>query len=163
MHDPAKLFGLYPRKGTIAPGSDADLVIFDPSKRKTITVANQRSKTDYNLYEGTEVSGDVDTVLVRGTVVVDDGELKVEPGFGEFVERAKFGEELTRCCDGVRLRPGVRLQSDTSVRAARLGWRRCRTEVRHRLHPRLRRGEATRSPLGRRGAPAARVVAPGRS
>src|SRR6187399_1112522 len=92
--NPAKLFGLYPRKGTIAPGSDADLVIFDPSKRKTITVADQHSKTDYNLYEGTEVSGDVDTVLVRGTVVVDDGELKVEPGFGEFVERAKFGEEL---------------------------------------------------------------------
>src|SRR6186997_17031 len=92
--NPAKLFGLYPRKGTIAVGADADLVIFDPSKRKTITVADQHSKTDYNLYEGTEVSGDVDTVLVRGTVVVDDGELKVEPGFGEFVERAKFGEEL---------------------------------------------------------------------
>ena len=92
--NPAKLFGLYPRKGTIAPGSDADLVIFDPSKRKTITVADQHSKTDYNLYEGTEVSGDVDTVLVRGTVVVDDGELRVEPGFGEFVERAKFGGEL---------------------------------------------------------------------
>ncbi|HET6600522.1 MAG TPA: hypothetical protein VFG57_01060, partial [Gaiella sp.] len=54
----------------------------------------QHSKTDYNLYEGTEVSGDVDTVLVRGTVVVSDGELQVEPGFGEFVERAKFGEEL---------------------------------------------------------------------
>ena len=92
--NPAKLFGLYPRKGTIAPGSDADLVIFDPSKRKTITVADQHSKTDYNLYEGTEVSGDVDTVLVRGTVVVDDGELRVEPGFGEFVARAKFGTEL---------------------------------------------------------------------
>src|SRR6478672_10461267 len=92
--NPAKLFGLYPRKGTIAPGSDADLVIFDPSKRKTITVAGQHSKTDYNLYEGTEVTGDVDTVLIRGTVVVGDGELKVEPGFGEFVARAKFGEEL---------------------------------------------------------------------
>jgi hypothetical protein len=62
--------------------------------RKTITVVDQRSKTDYNLYEGTEVSGDVDTVLVRGTVVVDDDELRVEPGFGELVERAKFGEEL---------------------------------------------------------------------
>ncbi|HET8743322.1 MAG TPA: amidohydrolase family protein, partial [Gaiella sp.] len=87
-------FGLYPRKGTIAPGSDADLVIFDPQKHKTITVADQHSKADYNLYEGTEVTGDVETVLVRGTVVVDDGELKVEPGFGEFVARAKFGDEL---------------------------------------------------------------------
>jgi dihydropyrimidinase len=92
--NPAKLFGLYPRKGTIAPGSDADLVIFDPQKHKTITVAEQHSKSDYNLYEGTEVTGDVDTVLIRGTVVVDDGELGVEPGFGQFVPRAKFGEEL---------------------------------------------------------------------
>src|SRR6476659_7154574 len=92
--NPAKMFGVYPRKGTIAPGADADLVIFDPSKRKLITAADQQSKTDYNLYEGTEVSGDVDTVLVRGTVVVDDGELRVEPGFGEFLERAKFGEEM---------------------------------------------------------------------
>jgi len=92
--NPAKLFGLYPRKGTIAPGSDADLVIFDPTKTKTITVADQRSKSDYNLYEGTTVTGDVETVLVRGTVVVDEGELRVEPGFGQFVARAKFGEEL---------------------------------------------------------------------
>ncbi len=92
--NPAKLFGLYPRKGTIAPGSDADLVIFDPTRTKTITVSDQHSKSDYNLYEGTAVTGDVETVLVRGTVVVDDGELRVEPGFGQFVARAKFGEEL---------------------------------------------------------------------
>jgi dihydropyrimidinase len=91
---PARLFGLYPRKGTIAPGSDADLVIFDPERRTTISAARQHSKSDYNLYEGTEVTGDVDTVLIRGTVVVDEGELKVEPGFGQFVARARFGEEL---------------------------------------------------------------------
>jgi dihydropyrimidinase len=91
---PARLFGLYPRKGTIAPGSDADLVIFDPERRTTISAASQYSKSDYNLYEGTEVVGDVDTVLIRGTVVVDEGELKVEPGFGQFVARARFGEEL---------------------------------------------------------------------
>jgi dihydropyrimidinase len=92
--NPAKLFGLYPRKGTIAPGSDADIVIFDPNRKKTITAADQHSKSDYNLYEGTKVTGDVETVLIRGTVVVDGGELKVEPGFGRFVERARFGEEL---------------------------------------------------------------------
>ena len=92
--NPAKLFGLYPRKGTIAPGSDADIVIFDPAKEKTITVADQHSKSDYNLFEGTTVTGDVETVLIRGTVVVDGGELKVEPGFGQFVARARFGERL---------------------------------------------------------------------
>jgi len=93
--NPAKLFGLYPRKGTIAPGSDADIVIFDPNRKKTISAATQHSKSDYNLYEGTEETGDVDVTLIRGTVVVQDGELKVEPGFGQFVKRAKFGEELT--------------------------------------------------------------------
>ena len=92
--NPAKLFGLYPRKGTIAPGSDADIVIFDPNRKKTITAAEQHSKSDYNLYEGTEVTGDIDTVLIRGAVVVDGGELKVSPGFGQYVARAKFGEEL---------------------------------------------------------------------
>jgi len=92
--NPARLFGLYPRKGTIAPGSDADIVIFDPDRRKTITAADQHSKSDYNLFEGTEVTGDVDTVLIRGTVVVDEGELRVEPGFGQFVARARFGEQL---------------------------------------------------------------------
>jgi dihydropyrimidinase len=92
--NPAKLFGLYPRKGTIAVGADADIVVFDPHKRTTISAAGQHSKSDYNLYEGTDVVGDVETVLVRGTVVVDDGALQVEPGFGQFVARAKFGEQL---------------------------------------------------------------------
>ena len=91
---PAKLFGLYPRKGTIAPGSDADIVIFDPNRKTIISAMTQHSKSDYNLYEGTEVTGDVDVTLIRGTVVVEDGVLQVEPGFGRFVERAKFGEQL---------------------------------------------------------------------
>jgi len=92
--NPAKLFGLYPRKGTIAVGADADIVVFDPEKRKTITAAGQTSKTDYNLYEGTEVVGDVETVLLRGEVIVDGGELVGSPGYGEFVPRARFGEQL---------------------------------------------------------------------
>src|SRR6185436_15124696 len=66
--NPAKLFGLYPRKGTIAPGSDADIVIFDPEKRHLITAETQHSKTDYNLYEGTEVTGSPEIVLLRGNV-----------------------------------------------------------------------------------------------
>jgi dihydropyrimidinase len=92
--NPARLFGLYPRKGTIAPGSDADIVVFDPERTKLITAADQHSRSDYNLFEGTEVTGDVDTTLIRGTVVVEGGELLVEPGFGQFVRRARFGEEL---------------------------------------------------------------------
>ena len=94
--NPAKLFGLYPRKGTIAVGCDADLVIFDPEKRVTITAEGQQSRTDYNLYEGTEVVGDVETVLLRGNVIVDGGEVVAEPGIGQFVRRARFGEQLQR-------------------------------------------------------------------
>jgi dihydropyrimidinase len=92
--NPAKLFGLYPRKGTIAVGSDADLVVFDAEKPHTITAAGQQSKTDYNLYEGTEVVGDVETVLLRGNVIVQDGEVVAKAGIGQFVPRARFGEQL---------------------------------------------------------------------
>ena len=92
--NPAKLFGLYPRKGTIAVGCDADLVVFDPEKRVTISAAGQQSRTDYNLYEGTEVVGDIETVLLRGNVIVDGGEVVAEPGIGQFVKRARFGQEL---------------------------------------------------------------------
>ena len=92
--NPAKLFGLYPRKGTIAVGSDADLVVFDPERRETITAASCHSKTDYNLYEGTEVTGVPETVLLRGQVLVDSGELVARPGVGRFVKRARFGERL---------------------------------------------------------------------
>jgi len=91
---PAKLFGLYPRKGTIAVGSDADLVIFDPERKHTISAATHHSKSDYNLYEGTEVTGSPEIVLLRGNVLVEDGELVAEPGVGQFVPRARFGEQL---------------------------------------------------------------------
>ena len=66
--NPAKLFGLYPRKGTIAPGSDADIVdLRSGSKKLTISAATHHSKSDYNLFEGTEVTGAPEIVLVRGT------------------------------------------------------------------------------------------------
>ena len=91
---PAKLFGLYPRKGTVAVGSDADLVIFDPERRETISASTHHSKCDYSLYEGTEVVGAPELVLLRGNVLVEDGELVGKPGTGRFVRRARFGEPL---------------------------------------------------------------------
>ncbi len=91
---PAKLFGLYPRKGTIAEGTDADIVIFDPTKQHTLSAASHHSKADYNLYEGTTVTGAVDVTMVRGNVVVENGELVAEPGSGQFVKRARFGDTL---------------------------------------------------------------------
>ncbi len=93
--NPAKLFGLYPRKGTIAVGSDADIVVFDPEKRHTISAATQHSKSDYNLYEGTTVTGSPEVVLLRGKVLVDGDELVAQPGVGQFIPRARFGEQLT--------------------------------------------------------------------
>jgi len=92
--NPAKLFGLYPRKGTVAVGSDADLVIFDPEKRVTISAKTHHSRSDYNLYEGTKVTGTPEVVLLRGRVLVENGELVASPGVGRFVARARFGEEL---------------------------------------------------------------------
>jgi dihydropyrimidinase len=92
--NPAKLFGLYPRKGTLAVGSDADIVVFDPEKEHTISAKTHHSKADYNLYEGTTVTGAPEIVLLRGNVLVEDGELVASPGIGQFVKRARFGEEL---------------------------------------------------------------------
>ena len=90
----AKLFGLYPRKGTIAPGSDADIVVWDPEKELTISAATHHSNVNYNLFEGTKVKGAPEVVLVRGQVIVEDDELVGKPGDGEFVKRARAGEEL---------------------------------------------------------------------
>jgi dihydropyrimidinase len=85
---PAKLFGCYPRKGDIAPGSDADLVVFDPEKEVLLTAASQATKSDYNPYEGWEVRGAVDTVLLRGSVIVRDGVFVGRRGAGRFLRRS---------------------------------------------------------------------------
>jgi dihydropyrimidinase len=100
--NPAKLFGLYPRKGTIAVGSDADLVVFDPARKHVISAATHHSKVDYNIYEGMEVTGSPEVVLLRGRVLVENGELVARPGSGQFIPRARFGEELRRQA-GVRV------------------------------------------------------------
>jgi dihydropyrimidinase len=85
---PAKIFGLFPRKGTIAPGSDADLVVFDPNRRETLSAKTLHMKVDYNPYEGREVTGVSETVLSRGRVVVENGKFTGRVGAGSFVKRS---------------------------------------------------------------------------
>jgi dihydropyrimidinase len=83
----AKMFGLFPRKGTIAVGSDADIVIFDHEKEHTLTLEAQHMNVDYCTYEGKKVKGFVETVLSRGRVVIENGECPVEKGSGQFLKR----------------------------------------------------------------------------
>jgi dihydropyrimidinase len=92
--NPAKLFGLYPRKGTLAVGSDGDIVVFDPEKKVTISAKTHHSASDYNLYEGTEVVGSPEVVLLRGNVIVEGDQLLAKPGSGQFIKRARPNEEL---------------------------------------------------------------------
>src|SRR5882672_6490926 len=85
---PAKIFGLFPRKGTIAPGSDADIVVFDPEKKVRLGVKTLHMNVDYNPYEGREVTGVTDTVISRGKVVIDGGKFVGKAGAGSFLKRA---------------------------------------------------------------------------
>ncbi len=89
---PARLFGLFPRKGTIAPGSDADLMIFDPSRTMTISAADQNQHVDYTPYEGMTVHGVPETVLLRGNVIVRNGQYVGHKGDGQFLKRKTFVE-----------------------------------------------------------------------
>jgi dihydropyrimidinase len=86
----AKLFGLFPRKGTIAVGSDADIVIFDPNEEMIILAATHHMNVDYSAYEGMKVKGVTKTVLSRGRVVIDDGKYVGKPGDGQFLKRSAF-------------------------------------------------------------------------
>jgi dihydropyrimidinase len=86
---PAKVFGLFPRKGTIAPGSDADIVVFDPNAEQVISCKTHHMRADYNPYEGRRVKGVTETVLSRGRVVIEDGKLLAKPGQGQYIRRAE--------------------------------------------------------------------------
>lgn len=86
---PARLFGLYPRKGTIEVGSDADLVVFDPRRRHTLSAASHHMRTDYSVYEGFEVTGKVESVLLRGEVIVADDTYQGRAGDGDYLSRSR--------------------------------------------------------------------------
>jgi dihydropyrimidinase len=85
---PAQIFGLYPQKGAIRTGSDADLVVYDPGPRGTITAAAQQQRTDRNIYEGLAVSGAVRATIARGQVIFGDGALRVRRGAGRYLKRS---------------------------------------------------------------------------
>lgn len=90
----AKLFGLYPKKGTIAVGSDADLVLFDPTLERTISAETHHMAVDYNAFEGMKITGEPVSVLSRGEFVVRDKQFTGCAGRGKFQKRAKYGEQL---------------------------------------------------------------------
>ena len=84
----AKILNCYPKKGAVLVGADADLVIWDPEKEKTISAGSQQSAIDYNVFEGHKVKGLPRFTLTRGQVAIHDGEIRAQEGHGKFVERA---------------------------------------------------------------------------
>jgi len=88
----AKIFGMYPQKGCIAPGSDADILIFDPEKEHSLSVASHHMNVDYSAYEGWKVKGKTETVILRGEIAIDKGDVKIEKGYGQFVKRNKVSK-----------------------------------------------------------------------
>ncbi|MFE9244389.1 dihydropyrimidinase [Nocardiopsis sp. NPDC006938] len=85
---PARMFGMYPKKGTVAPGADADLVVYDPNAEQTLSAATHHMNVDYSAYEGKRVTGRARTVLSRGRVIVDDGTYLGAAGHGSYVPRS---------------------------------------------------------------------------
>ncbi len=92
--NPAKIFGMFPRKGTIGIGSDADLVIFDPEEEHIISAASHHMNVDYSAYEGWKLKGKIKTVLLRGTVAIDNNNCKLEKGYGQFIKREKVSGNI---------------------------------------------------------------------
>ena len=85
----AKIFGMFPKKGTIAVGSDADIILMNPNKKHTISAATHHMNVDYSGYEGWELTGKIETVLLRGKIAIINNECKVEKGYGQFIKRKK--------------------------------------------------------------------------
>jgi dihydropyrimidinase len=92
--NPAKMFGLYPRKGTLVPGSDADILVWDPGRWLNYGVEYAQHRTDYNLYEGWELVGYPELVYLRGHLIVDRGHWHGKAGMGKFLHRQPFAPVL---------------------------------------------------------------------
>ncbi len=92
--NPAKIFGMFPRKGTIAIGSDADIVIFDPEEKHTLSAKTHHMNVDYSGYEGWELTGKVKTVLLRGQIAIDNNKCLLEKGYGQFIKRSKVSQTI---------------------------------------------------------------------
>ena len=90
----ARLFNLYPRKGLIAPGSDADIVLWDPQATQTLSVKTQRSLGDFNIFEGRTVQGKPTHTVARGTVVYANGDLRAQRGAGQYLKRSPFAPQF---------------------------------------------------------------------
>ncbi|MBK7383419.1 MAG: dihydropyrimidinase [Flavobacteriales bacterium] len=92
--NPAKIFGMFPRKGTIGIGSDADIILLDPNEKHTLSAKTHHMNVDYSAYEGMQLTGKVKTVILRGQVAIDKGEVKIKKGYGQFVKRNKVSGML---------------------------------------------------------------------
>lgn len=90
----AKIFGMFPKKGTIAVGSDADIILFDRDEKHTLSVKTHHMNVDYSGYEGWELTGKVKTVLLRGKIAIDNGKCLVEKGYGQFIKRSKVSQTI---------------------------------------------------------------------
>ncbi len=86
----ARIFGMFPEKGCIAVGSDADIVIFDPNERHTLSVNTHHMNVDYSAYEGFRLQGKTKTVILRGQIAVDDNQMRIEAGYGRFIKRKQI-------------------------------------------------------------------------
>jgi len=91
---PARIFGMLPKKGTIAVGADADIVIFDPNREQTLSAKTHHMRCDYNTYEGWKVKGKCRQTILRGTLAIDDGKALIGKGFGKYIKRAKYAQTL---------------------------------------------------------------------
>ncbi len=92
--NPAKIFGMFPKKGAISIGSDADIVIFDPSISHIISAKTHHHKCDYSAYEGWKVKGKCKTIVLRGTIAIDNGKNLINKGFGRYIKRSPYNKEL---------------------------------------------------------------------